>query len=183
MNRIRTTITAFAAAAALCAMHAPASAAGTLPVTLALGVFQPSTTTISYPNSPTVYSQQDGFSAEASLGPIFETGVQVSVLALSQRDNVTTQVPGFPASSFSITQVPVLIESTGAHFGPVRLGGGLGYDFVNYPQTSGAQGGSGVVGDTFLQVGIGSGAALEGKYLFGGQAGEGGFFVGISTKL
>jgi hypothetical protein len=183
MTRTRTIIMALAAAAAICAVRAPARAAGTLPVTLGLGVFQPSTTTISYPNSPATYSQQDGFSAEASLGPIFETGVQVSVLALSQRDNVSTQFPGFPASSFTITQVPVLIESTGARFGPVRLGGGLGYDFVSYPASSGPSNGSGVVGDTFLQVGIGSGAALEGKYLFGGQAGLGGFFVGISTKL
>jgi hypothetical protein len=181
----RSTILPLLALAAACAVWpAPARAGGSLPINVAVGVYQPSTTNISYPNSSASYTQSDGLSAEASFGPIFETGVQVSALLLQQRDNVATQavLPGEPSSNFTITQVPLLIESTGAQLGPVRLGGGLGYDFV-HPSTGGGSTNSGVVGDTFIDVGLGSTAGLEGKYIFGGQAGLGGFFLGVSAKL
>jgi hypothetical protein len=167
---------------------ASARAAGNLPITLALGVYQPSTSNIAYPNYPLAYNQSAGFSAEISFGPVFESGVQLSALALTVQDRSASApvVGGFNCgcpSTFTITQVPVLFETTSAKFGPVRLGGGLGYDFVSYPSGTGQPKGSGVVGDTFLQIGLGSSAALEGKYIFGQQSGLGGFFVGVSTKL
>jgi hypothetical protein len=173
-----------------CAALWPASAeaAGNLPISLAIGVYQPTTTNIAYPNYPVAYNQNSGFSAEVSFGPVFESGVQFSVLGLTTQDHGSLFAPnggpicGCP-SSFTITQVPVLFETTSAKFGSFRIGGGLGYDFSQVPTGTGLPSGSGVVGDTFAQLGLGSSLALEGKYIFGTQAGLGGFFVGVSTKL
>jgi hypothetical protein len=162
---------------------ASAMAAGNLPVSLGLGIYQPTTTNIAYPNYVCTYQQTSGFSAEVSFGPIFESGVQLSALALQQKNSASASLPGACASSFNVTQIPVIFETTSGRLGPVRLGGGLGYDFAQVPPGTGSPSGSGVVGDTFIDVGVGSGAALEGKYIFGTQSGLGGFFIGITTKL
>lgn len=163
-----------------------AAKADSLPISLGLGIYQPTTTNIAYPNYGYAYSQSSGFSAEMSFGPIFESGVQVSALALMTKNSarVVPIVGGCSCpSSFTVTQFPVLFETTSAKLGIFRLGGGLGYDFAQVPPATGSPSGSGVVGDTFLDVGVGSGANLEGKYIFGSQAGLGGFFIGITTKL
>jgi hypothetical protein len=82
----------------------------------------------------------------------------------------------------TITQIPVLIENSSS-FGPIRVGGGIGYDFVSYPQSNGSSAASGVMGETFAQIGFASNTALEAKYLFSPRAALGGVFVGISTRL
>jgi hypothetical protein len=172
--------------ACIALLPASAEAAGNLPISLGLGVYQPTTTNIAYPNYAAAYDQQDGFSAEVSFGPIFESGVQLSVLGLTTQDHAATFAVGGACgcpSNFTITQVPVIFETTSARLGSFRIGGGLGYDFVQLPSGSGQPNGSGVVGDTFAQIGLGSSLALEGKYIFGSQAGLGGFFVGVTTKL
>lgn len=166
-----------------------AYAGGSLPITLGIGTYVPTSPSSSVegfaPFPGTTVKQNGNFGLEVSLGPELRPGsYQISTMLLSQRQVVSPgPIFGAGPQNETITQIPITIESTNDQFAAVRFGGGLGYDFVSYPQANGAQAGSGIVGDTFLQIGIGSGAALQAKYFFGNRAALGGVFVGVTTRL
>jgi hypothetical protein len=181
-----------AAVAMIAAVTAAPARAVDVPLTLGLGQFVPTSPNSSVEGFPTFpgdsVKQVGQIGLELTFRPkIPFVSYQVSALLLSQHQTVSMPVPIPPMVAApgdeTITQIPLMLEETSANFGPVHFGGGLGYDFVSYPHASGAQAGSGILGDTFLQVGVASGAALEAKYLFGQRAALGGIFVGIETKL
>jgi len=178
----------FICAALLSAMRAPSRAASTPTIDAALGVFVPTSTSSTveqnfpiFPGSSVTQSGNVGL--EVSMQPHFIFGnYQISGLFLSQHEAVSGGIEQ-PTISETITQVPVMIEDASGLIGPVKLGGGLGYDFVSYPGAHGSSAGSGVLGDTFVQIGLGSGTALEAKYFFGERSALSGVFAGIAVKL
>jgi hypothetical protein len=133
----------------------------------------------------TTVRQTGNLGIELSVGPQLHPGsYQISAMILSQRQSVTPPpVLGLGPGNEHITQIPIMLEDASHELGVVRFGGGLGYNFVSYPSPNGSRAGSGIVGDTFVLVGAGSGTALEAKYFFGQRAALSGIFVGITTRL
>lgn len=160
-----------------------------LPLTLGLGEYipvSPSANVEGLATLPgTTVRQSSNVGLELSIGPQLHPGsYQISAMLLTQRQSVTPPPPfGLGPGNENITQIPLMLEDASHELGPVRFGGGLGYDFVSYPSSNGSRAGSGIVGDTFIEVGAGSGAALEAKYFFGQRAALSGIFVGITTRL
>ena len=168
------------------ALPAAAQAAGTSPFTIGIGKFIPTSPSSSVEGFPsTGISQRGNVSFELSFGrDLIPGGYQITALLLSQKQtgSYITPLGPLPADE-TVTQVPLMLEGSGTQLGPVRFGGGLGYDFVSAKSFAGAPRVSGILGDTFLEVGVGSGAALEAKYFFGQRAALSGVYVGIKTKL
>ena len=129
--------------------------------------------------------QSGDVSFEVSFGrDVIPGGYQITAMLLSQHQTGSfASISGPVSADETITQIPVLFEEGGTHFGPVRFGGGLGYDFVSHRSLPGAQTANGIVGDTFLEFGLASGAALEAKYIFGQRAALGGIYVGVKARL
>jgi hypothetical protein len=188
----RTTWALLAAAFVLVMFPGSARAAGRLPFSVGIGDFiptSPSSSVEGFATFPGTTVRQTGrLSVEFSLGPELHPGnYQITAMLLSQKQSVSTTFPvlgsGPNPGNETITQVPIVLEDASNQFGAFRLGGGLGYDFVSYPGTNGARAGSGIVGDTFVQIGVSSGVALEAKYFFGQQPALGGVFAGITARL
>jgi len=177
-----------AAAVVAMVLPAPARADGHLPLSVGIGGFD-ITSQSSYVQGttplPVLSAHQSGqFGLEFSVGPQLHAGsYQLTAMYLSQQQNLTLLGPP-NGQTTTITQIPVFLEDVSNEFGSVRLGGGLGYDFISYPGSpGGAQAGNGLVGDTFVQVGVGSSAALEAKYIFGQNAATSGIFIGVNARL
>ena len=176
-------------AAFLISSAAPAHAAGTSAFTLGIGQFIPLSPSSSVENFAAVpgtsFSQRGDFSIDLSFGRgIIPGGYEITTMLLSQKQTGTFATPfGSLSANETFTQVPLLIENGGVQFGPLRLGAGLGYDWVSKSSFTNASSANGIVGDTFLEVGVGSGAALEGRYLFGQRAALSGVYLGIKTQL
>jgi hypothetical protein len=175
--------------ATVVALAAPLAArADNLPINLGLGLQIPTApqnaVETNYAQGPGGSVQQTGnVAVELTVTPPLVGNYQFSGLLLTQHETVNGG-PFFPSYSEDITQIPVLVEGTTAGFGPVKLGGGLGYDFVSYPNVHGSAAGSSVVGDVFGRVALGSsGTALEAKYIFGQRSALTGIFAGVLIKL
>jgi len=176
-------------AALAVSIAAPARAAGSSAFELGIGQFIPTSPASSVENFATVpgtsFSQHGNFSVDLSFGRgVIPGGYEITTMLLSQKQTGTFATPfGSLSANETFTQVPLLIENGGTQLGPIRLGAGLGYDWVSRSSFSNASSANGVVGDTFLEVGVGSGAALEARYLFGPRAALSGVYVGIKTHL
>jgi hypothetical protein len=181
--------TAIAAAIVASALPAAALADSNSPFTLGVGKFIPTSTSSSVegfvPFPGTDVRQSGNVSFEVSFGrDVIPGGYQVTAMLLSQHQTGSfASISGPVSADETITQIPVLFEGAGTHFGPVRFGGGLGYDFVSHRSLPGAPSANGIVGDTFLELGLASGAALEAKYIFGQRAALGGIYVGVKARL
>ena len=171
---------ALAAIAAAIAFASPAiSRADSLPLLVGVGGFIPTSTssTASNPGFAVQSKQTGNIGLELTLQPhVFSSSFQISALYLSQRE---TDTFGPFSSSFSISQYPVMLEESSGVLGPVRVGGGLGYDFVNGAGSSD----NGIAADTFVQIGLGSGTSIEAKYLFGRASALSGVFAGVSVRI
>ena len=180
-----------ATAIAASLIPAAARADGRSPFTVGVGTYVPTSPSSSLegfaPAPGTSISQHGNISIDLSFGrDLIPGGYQISALVLSQKQTGSfLSLAGPVSAQETITQVPVMLESSGTEIGPVRFGGGLGYDFVSHGSFAGAPSPNvnGIVGDTFLEVGVGGGAAFEAKYFFGQRAALSGVFVGIKTRL
>jgi hypothetical protein len=156
--------------------------------TIGIGDFVPTSTSSSLegfaPFPGTTIDQHGDISFEVSFGQgVIPGGYQITAMALQQKQTGTYLSPIGPFSADeTITQIPVFIEGAGAGLGPVHFGGGLGYDFVSHG-IQGGQSANGLIGDTFVDVGVGGGASLEAKYILGDRAALDGFYVGFKTSL
>ena len=170
---------------------AAAQADGKSPFTLGIGTYIPTSPASSVegfaPAPGTSVSQHGQLSLEVSFGrDIIPGGYAITAMLLEQKQTATFMtISGQTVqANENFTQVPLMIEGGGTQVGPIRFGGGLGYDFVSKSKVPGVTSSpSGIVGDTFLEVGVGSGAALEAKYFFGQRAALSGVYVGIKTRL
>jgi hypothetical protein len=177
------------AALAAIAVPAAAFAAGNSPFTIGVGKFiptSPSSSVEGFAPFPGTNVQQNGnISFELTFGHnVIPGGYQITAMLLSQHQTGTyASILGPISANETVTQVPVMFEGGGTQFGPLRFGGGLGYDFASTSTFNGAPRTSGIVGDTFVELGVGSGASLEAKYIFGQRAALGGVYVGIKTQL
>jgi hypothetical protein len=174
------------AAILVLAVPAVAQAGSTSPFTIGVGKFIPTSPSSSVEGFPSQNIQQRGnISFEVSFGrDLIPGGYQITALLLSQRQtgSFITPLGPLPANE-TVTQIPLMFEGGGSQLGPVRFGGGLGYDFVSSSSFAGAPRTSGILGDTYVEFGLGSGAALEAKYFFGQRAALSGVYVGLKTRL
>lgn len=179
---------AILALAATLLLPAVAQADAKSAFTIGIGDFVPTSTSSSLegfaPFPGTTVNQHGDISFEASFGQgVIPGGYQITAMLLQQKQTGTYLSPIGPFSADeTITQVPLFIEGAGAGLGPVRFGGGLGYDFVTH-SIQGGQTANGVIGDTFLDVGVGGGASVEAKYILGDRAALDGFYFGFKTSL
>ncbi len=180
---------AIAAAIVASALPAAAVADGNSPFTIGVGKYIPTSGSSSVegfaPFPGTNIQQRGNVSFEVSFGRnTIPGGYQITAMLLSQHQTGSfASISGPVSADETITQIPVLFESGGSQFGPVRFGGGLGYDFVSHRSLPGAPSANGIIGDTFLELGLASGAALEAKYVFGQRAALGGIYVGLKARL
>ena len=192
---------AFAALAS--AVSADAAGAATLPLSVGIGAFEPaspSSTLESIGIPPGVSVKQQGNVAlEFAVEPnLLSGGYRIDAGFLSSHETVSTpggqQVLGGPTGpiftpgSETITQVPITLEQDTGVGHLVRLGGGIGYDFVSISgANNGGAGvnrpGSGFVADAYGQIGLGSSAALQLKYYLTQRAALNGFVIGVTTRL
>jgi hypothetical protein len=185
---------AVAAALAAAALPAAASADGSSPFTLGVGTFIPTSPSSSFeslsPVPGTSIHQHGDIGLEVSFGRgLIPGGYQITAMVLSQRQTGSYLVfapgPITISADETLTQVPVMFEGGGTQVGPVRFGAGLGYDFVSGSKITGSsKSANGLIGDTFVDIGLGSsGAALDAKYFFGQRAALSGVYVGVKTRL
>ena len=180
--------TAVVALAALLLIPAVARADIKSAFTVGIGDFVPSSPSSSLegfePFPGTSINQHGDISFEVSFGQgVFPGGYQITAMALQQKQTGTYLSPIGPFSADeNITQIPVFIEGGGAGLGPVHFGGGLGYDFVSHG-LQGGQASNGLVGDTYLDVGAGSGTSIEAKYILSTRSALTGFYFGIKTAI
>jgi len=181
----RSAVVAFAAAMLIPAVaHADIRSA----FTVGIGDFVPSSSSSSLegfePFPGTSIHQHGDISFEVSFGQgVFPGGYQITAMALQQKQTGTYLSPIGPFSADeTITQIPVFLEGGGTGLGPVRFGGGLGYDFVSH-SLQGGQAANGLVGDTYLEVGAGSGTSVEAKYILSTRSALTGFYLGIKTAI
>jgi len=155
---------------------------------IGIGDFVPSSPSTSLegfePFPGTSINQHGDISFEVSFGQgVIPGGYQITAMALQQKQTGTYLSPIGPFSANeTITQIPVFLEGSGAGLGPVRFGGGLGYDFVTH-SIQGGQASNGLVGDTYLDIGAGSGTSLEAKYILGTRSALTGFYFGLKTAI
>lgn len=191
---MRMTHRMLAAAAAIAFAASPGIAvAGGSPFTLGIGTFIPTSPSSSFESLPPVpgtsIRQQGDIGLEIGFGEgVIPGGYRITGMLLSQRQTGTYQLfapgPVLVSADETLTQVPVMFEGGGTQVGPVRFGGGIGYDFVSGSKVTGnSTSANGLLGDTFVDVGLGSGAALDAKYFFGQRAALSGVYVGIKTRL
>jgi hypothetical protein len=182
----------------------PASAlAGSVPVSIGIGAFLPTSTGSSLesvPKPPSVSVNQHGnLALELAIEPnLLSGGYRIAASVLSSRETVSTpngqQVVGGPFGPIftpgdeRITQIPITLEQDSGIGKTLRVGGGFGYDFVNISGvnnggTGVSRPGSGFVVDAFGQIGIGSSATLELKYYINQHSALNGLLVGLTTRL
>jgi hypothetical protein len=179
------------AAAAVLSVSLPTAALadGKTPFTLGIGKFistSPSSSVEGFAPFPgTSVRQRGDIGIDFSFGRDYiPGGYQITAMFISQHQSVLpAAVNGAGPQDMTITQIPIMFESSGTQVSAVRFGGGIGYDFVSYPASNGARAGSGLLGETFVDVGVGSGAALEAKYFFGQRAALSGVYIGVKTRL
>jgi len=187
-HRSTCAVAALALGLAFAALPSAALADTKSAFTVGIGTFDPASPNSSLegfaPFPGTTINQHGDVSFDVSFGRgVIPGGYQVTALVLQQKQTGTYISPIGPFSADeTITQVPVLIEGGGAGLGPVRFGGGLGYDFVSHPLQGGTTA-NGIIGDTYLEVGLGPSAALEAKYLLGRQSALSGFYFGVKMGL
>jgi hypothetical protein len=201
----RSAIRIAAVACALIAASAPlgARAAGSLPISIGIGAFLPSSTgssleSVSTPAGVSV-RQHGNLALELAIEPnLLSGGYRIAAGVLSSRETVSTpnnqQVfggpfgPIFTPGDESITQIPITFEQDSGLGKAFRLGGGFGYDFVNVNGvnnggTGVSRPGSGFVVDAFGQIGIGSSGTLELKYYINQHSALNGLLIGLTTRL
>ena len=201
----RSAIRIAAVACALIATSAPlgARAAGSLPISIGIGAFLPSSTgssleSVSTPAGVSV-RQHGNLALELAIEPnLLSGGYRIAAGVLSSRETVSTpnnqQVLGGPFGPIftpgdeSITQIPITFEQDSGVGKALRLGGGFGYDFVNVNGvnnggTGVSRPGSGFVVDAFGQMGIGSSGTLELKYYINQHSALNGLLIGLTTRL
>ena len=181
------------AAFAFAMFPSAAQAGGSSPFAVGVGTFIPTSPSSSFENLPpqpgTSIHQHGDIGLEVTFGEgVIPGGYRITAMLLSQRQTGTYQVfapaPIAISANETLTQVPVVFEGGGTQVGPVHFGGGLGYDFVSGSSVTGnSTSANGLIGETFLDVGLGSGAAIDAKYFFGQRAALSGVYVGIKTRL
>ena len=186
-------VAAAVAAVALSAVPALALADNSSPFTVGIGEFVPTSPSSSFESLPAApgssIRQRGDIGLEVSFGRgVIPGGYQITAMLLSQRQTGTYQLfapaPISISADETLTQVPVMFEGGGTQLGPVRFGGGLGYDFVSGSKITGnSTQANGIVGDTFVEVGLGAGASLDAKYFFGQRAALSGVYLGVKTRL
>ncbi|MBC5825644.1 MAG: hypothetical protein GIW99_11585 [Candidatus Eremiobacteraeota bacterium] len=171
-------------------LSSAARADSPLPVSVGLGAFLPTSKSSAFNGSLPVggtVSQSAGFGLFIEVAPpVSLGGYQLGAALLESRQRVSLPPGAFQplgtATSQDITQIPITLEQAGG-MGPIRLGGGLGYDFVS-AQRSGTNGqANGIVADAFGRFDLSGGAGAEIKVYFGRQAALGGILIGLTKKL
>ena len=201
---MRTPIRLATLALTLLAATAPVTAfAGSLPLSIGIGAFLPTSSGSSLesvPRPPSVTVNQHGdLALELALEPnLLSGGYRISASVLSSRETVSTSTgqqvvggpfgPIFTPGDEKVTQIPITIEQDSGLGRTLRIGGGFGYDFVNISGvnnggTGVSRPGSGFVVDAFGQVGIGSSASLELKYYINQHSALNGLLIGLTTRL
>jgi hypothetical protein len=192
-----------AIAVAVAAPHAARAAGASLPLSVGIGAYVPASAgssleSIATPPGVSV-KQQGNIAIEFAVEPnLLSGGYRIDAGFISSRETVSTpngqpvslgpMAPIFTPGSESVTQIPITLEQDAGVGHVVRLGGGLGYDFVNVSgSNNGGAGvsrpGSGFVADAFGQIGLGSSAALEVKYYLTQRSALNGFIIGVTTRL
>ena len=197
----------FVILAALVAANLPAGAraagGATLPLSVGIGAFFPTSSgssieSVQTPPSVSV-NQHGNLALEVAIEPnLLSGGYRIAAGVLSSRETVSTpngqQVVGGPFGPIftpgdeTVTQIPVTLEQDSGIGKTVRIGGGFGYDFVNISGVNnGGTGvtrpGSGFVVDAFGQIAIGSSGTLEVKYYINQHSALNGILVGLTTRL
>jgi hypothetical protein len=182
---------------------AQAAGTGTLPISIGIGAFLPSSSGSSIesvPTPPGVSVMQHGnLALELAIEPnLLSGGYRIAAGVLSSRETVSTSTgkqvvggpfgPIFTPGDESVTQIPVTIEQDSGLGRTFRLGGGFGYDFVNINGVNNGGTGvsrpnSGFVLDAFGQIGIGASGTLEVKYYINQHSALNGLLVGLTTRL
>jgi hypothetical protein len=200
---LRSALILIALIAASAPVGARAAGSGSLPISIGIGAFLPSSTGTSIESVPTpagVSVMQHGdLALELAIEPnLLSGGYRIAAGVLSSRETVSTttgqQVVGGPFGPIftpgdeSITQIPITLEQDSGLGRAIRLGGGFGYDFVNINGVNNGGTGvsrpnSGFVLDAFGQVGIGASGTLEVKYYINQHSALNGILIGLTTRL
>lgn len=179
------------------------AAGGSLPLSVGIGAFFPSSSGSSVESVETPpgvsVTQHGNLALEVAIEPnLLSGGYRIAAGVLSSRETVSTpngqQVVGGPFGPIftpgdeTITQIPITLEQDSGVGKAFRIGGGFGYDFVNISGvnnggTGVSRPGSGFVVDAFGQIGIGSSGMLEVKYYINQHSALNGFLVGLTTRL
>jgi hypothetical protein len=196
-------LTLCAGAVAAGSPSAALAAGANLPLSVGIGAYVPASAgtpleSVAAPPGVSV-KQQGNVAIEFAIEPnLLSGGYRIDAGFISSRETVSTpggqpvslgpMAPIFTPGSESITQIPVTLEQDAGVGHLVRLGGGLGYDFVNvsganYGGAGNSRSGSGFVADAFGQIGLGSSAALEVKYYLTQHSALNGFVIGVTTRL
>ncbi len=192
------------AIAAVSILHAALAASSTsLPLSVGIGAYLPASSgstleSVSLPPGVSV-QQQGNIAVEFAIEPnLLSGGYRIDAGYLSSHETVSTpsgqqvlggpQGPIFTPGSEAVTQIPVTLEQDTGVGHLVRLGGGVGYDFVTVSgSNNGGAGvsrpGSGFVADAFGQIGLGASSALEVKYYLTQRTALNGFVIGVTTRL
>jgi hypothetical protein len=192
---------------ALIVANLPASAraagGGSLPLSVGIGAFFPSSSGSSVESVQTPpgvsVTQHGNLALEVAIEPnLLSGGYRIAAGVLSSSETVSTpngqQVVGGPFGPIftpgdeTVTQIPITLEQDSGIGKAFRIGGGFGYDFVNISGvndggTGVSRPGSGFVVDAFGQIGIGSSGTLEVKYYINQHSALNGFLVGLTTRL
>jgi hypothetical protein len=191
------------AVAAVTAPSAARAAGANLPLSVGIGAYVPASAgtpieSVGLPPGVSV-KQQGNVAIEFAVEPnLLSGGYRIDAGFISSRETVSTpgnqpvsagpMAPIFTPGSESVTQIPVTLEQDAGVGHLVRLGGGLGYDFVNVSGSNNGGAGigrsaSGFVADAFGQIGLGSSAAFEVKYYLTQHSALNGFVIGLTTRL
>ena len=180
-----------------------ALAAGSIPLSVGIGAFLPTSTGSSLESVPTPGSvsvtQHGDIALELAIEPnLLSGGYRIAASVLSSHENASTlngqQVVGgpfgpiFTPGNERVTQIPITVEQDSGVGRTFRLGGGFGYDFVNISGvnnggTGVSRPGNGFVVDAFGQLALGSSATLEVKYYINQHSALNGILVGLTTRL
>jgi hypothetical protein len=179
------------------------AAGGTLPLSVGIGAFVPTSSgssleSVAIPSGVTV-TQHGNLALELAIEPnLLSGGYRIAAGVLSSTENVSTfngqQVVGGPFGPIftpggeRVTQIPVTFEQDSGIGRTLRFGGGIGYDFVNISGvnnggTGVSRPGNGFVVDAFGQIGIGSSGTLELKYYINQHPALNGLLIGLTTRL
>jgi hypothetical protein len=179
------------------------AAGGSLPISIGIGAFLPSSSGSSIESVPTPagvsVTQHGNLALELAVEPnLLSGGYRIAAGVLSSRETVSTSTgqqvvggpfgPIFTPGDESITQIPITLEQDSGIGRSLRVGGGFGYDFVNINGVNNGGTGvsrpnSGFVVDAFGQIGIGSSGTLEVKYYINQHSALNGILIGLTTRL
>ena len=199
----RISVILFSLIAATLPAGARAAGGASLPLSVGIGAYLPTSSgssieSVQTPPSVSV-TQHGNLALEVAIEPnLLSGGYRIAAGVLSSRETVSTpngqQVVGGPFGPIftpgdeTVTQIPVTIEQDSGIGKAFRIGGGFGYDFVNISGvnnggTGVSRPGSGIVVDAFGQIGIGSSGTLEVKYYINQHSALNGILVGLTTRL